>query len=80
MSSAAPRYTLLDQLCQQATPLLSEEIGPGQAAVSTNHAQVSDAPLHQVMSSLQTALVHTEIFASCAADYSAALERNHTNS
>lgn len=78
MSSAA--HTLLDQLCQQATPLLSEEIGPGQAAVSTNHTQVSDAPLHQVMSRLQTTFVRAEIFASCAADNSASLKHNRTKS
>lgn len=73
-------HTLLDQLCQQAAPLLSEEIGPGQAAVSSNHAQVSDAPLHQVMSCLQTTLARAKIFASCAADNSAALKHNHTKS
>lgn len=39
-------HTLLDQLCQQAAPLLSEEIGPGQAAVSTNNTQVGDASLY----------------------------------
>lgn len=78
MSSAA--HTLLDQLCQQAAPLLSEEIGPSQTAVSSNHTQVGDAPFHQVMSRLQTTLMRAEIFASCAADNSAALKHNHTKS
>ncbi len=77
MSAAA--HTLLHQLCQQAAPLRSEEIGPGQAAISTNHTQVCDAPLHQVMSRLQTTFVCAEIFASCTADNSATLKHNRTN-
>lgn len=41
--------TLLEELIQQAAPLLSEQVGSGQAAVSTNHAQVGDAVLHEVV-------------------------------
>lgn len=41
--------TLLEELIQQAAPLLSEQVGSGQTAVSADHAQVGDAALHEVV-------------------------------
>ncbi len=69
--------TRLDKLIQESTPLLPEEISPGQTAISTNHTQVSDATLHQVQSSTQTTLVGTKILTAGAANHSATL---HTHS
>lgn len=45
------RPTLLDELAQQAAPLLSEQVGSRQAAVATDHTQVGDAALDEVVSS-----------------------------
>lgn len=58
----------LEELIQKATPLLSEQVSAGQATVSTNHAQVGDAALDQVVCSLQTALAGTELFTAGTAD------------
>lgn len=60
--------TLIHQLCQQSTPLLPEEVGSCQAAVSSNDTQVGDAPLHQVVGSLQTTLMGAKLFAAGAAN------------
>lgn len=65
--------TLLHQLCQQPAPLLPEEVGSGQAAISTDHAQIGDSALHQVVSCLQTALVGTKLFTAGTADNSSTL-------
>ena len=65
--------TFLEQLIQQAAPLLPEPVGPGQTAVAADHAQVGDAVLHQVVRSLQAALAVKELFAAGAADDRAAL-------
>lgn len=64
---------MLQELVQQAAPLLSEHVGSGQAAVSTDHAQVGDAMLHQVVSCLQASLVAAELFTAGAADNGATL-------
>lgn len=67
--------TLLHQLPQQPTPFLPEEVGSRQAAISTDHTQVGDAVLHQVVSSLQASLVSAKLFAAGAANNSPALMR-----
>lgn len=67
LSSAAA--TLVHQLPQQSAPLLPEEVGPRQAAVSSNHAQVGDAAQHQVVRRLQASLVGTELFAAGTANH-----------
>lgn len=55
--------TILGQLLQQPAPLLPEDVGPGETAVPTNHTQVGDAPLHQVVSGFQAAFPGAEGFA-----------------
>lgn len=67
MRSAAG--TLVHQLQQQSAPLLPEEVGPRQAAVSSDHAQVGDAAQHQVVRCLQASLVGAELFAAGAANH-----------
>lgn len=54
--------TLLHQLRQQSTPFLPEEVGPRQTAISTDHTQVGDAVLNQVVSCLQASLVGAKLF------------------
>ena len=71
--TARSHTTLLHQLGQQPAPLLPEEVGSGQAAVSADHAQICDAALHQVVSCLQTALVGAKLFTAGAADHSSTL-------
>lgn len=71
----AGQITFLQQLIQQAAPLLSEEVGARQAAVPTNHAQVGDAALHQVERRFESALVGAELFTAGAADDGATLRR-----
>lgn len=66
-------HTLLHQLPQQPAPLLPEEVGSRQAAISANHAQVGDAALHQVVRRFQASLVAAELFAAGAADHRATL-------
>lgn len=61
--------TLVHQLPQQSAPFLPEEVGPRQAAVPTNHAQVGDAAQHEVVCCLQAPLVGAELFAAGAADH-----------
>lgn len=68
MASMAGR-TLLHQLPQQPAPLLPEEVGSCQAAISADHTQVGDAALHQVVRSLQASLVAAELFAAGATDH-----------
>lgn len=65
--------TLLEELVQQAAPLLSEQVGSGQAAVSANHTQVGDATLHEVVCGLQATLVGAKLFTASAADDCTAL-------
>lgn len=74
-SPAMRAVTLLEELIQQAAPLLPKEVGSGQAAVSTDHAQVGDAVLHQVVCGLQAALVGSKLFAAGAADDRATLRK-----
>lgn len=64
---------MLDELIQQAAPLLPEQVGSGKAAVSTDHAQVGDAVLHKVVRGPQSALVGTKLFTAGAADDCATL-------
>lgn len=64
---------MVHQLPQQPAPLLPEEVGPRQAAVSANHAQVGDAAQHQVVRCLQASLVGAELFTAGAADHCPAL-------
>jgi len=66
--------TLLQQLVQQAAPLLPEQVGAGEAAVAADHTQVGDAAAHQVVRGLQAALADAELLAAGAADDRAALE------
>lgn len=66
-------YTLLQKLVQQAAPLLSEQVSSGQTAISTDHAQVGDAPLDKVVCSSQTALTGTKLFTASAANDCSAL-------
>lgn len=65
----------LEELVQQAAPLLTEQVGAGQATVPTNHAQVGDAALHQVVRRFQTALAVTKLFTAGAADDCATLKK-----
>lgn len=64
---------MLEELVQQAAPLLSEQVGSGQAAVSADHAQVGDAALHEVVRGFQATLAGTKLFTAGAADDRAAL-------
>lgn len=66
--------TFFHQFSEQAAPLIAEDVGPGEAAIPTTHAQVGDAFIHQVEGGGQTALTCCEGFASGAADYSPALQ------
>lgn len=79
VSRRAPRrdVTLLDELIQQAAPLLSEQVGAGQAAVSADHTQVGDAALDEVVCGFQAALVGTKLLAACAADDGATLRESY---
>lgn len=67
----------LEELIQKATPLLSEQVGTGQATVSTNHAHVGDAALNQVVCSFQTALAGTELFTAGTSDDCTTLRKPH---
>lgn len=70
-------FTIFCQLIEQTGPLLTEEVCAGQTAVSTNHHQVRDAALHQVVSRLQTPRPLAEVLASSAANHCAALVNEH---
>lgn len=63
LTCCASTPTLLHQFPQQSAPLLPEEVGPRQAAISTNHTQVGDAVLYEVVGCLQTPLAAAELFA-----------------
>lgn len=56
------------EVTQQPTPLSPELIGSGQTAISSDHAQVSDAQFHQVAGGLHATLPGTEVLAASAAD------------
>lgn len=71
--SPGGEITFLEELIQQAAPLLSEQVGTSQAAVSANHAQVGDVALHQVVRRFQPSFMRTELFTAGAADDGAAL-------
>lgn len=71
------QFTFLYELCQQAAPLTAEDVGSGEAAVSTAHTQVGDAFLHQVESSGQPAFASCEGFASGATYHSPTLQQRH---
>lgn len=71
---SSPLSTLLHQLRQQPTPFLPEEVGPRQTAISTNHTQVGDAALHQVVCGFQATLVGTKLFTAGAPDDRATLK------
>lgn len=71
--------TLLQELIQQATPLLPEQVGSGQAAISTNHTQVGDTALHEVVCSFQASLVGTKLFTSCTANDCTTLKQKEMN-
>lgn len=67
----APRTqtrTIPGQLLQQPTPLLPEDVGPSEAPVPADHAQVGDAQPDQVVSCAQAPFPSTEGFAPGAAD------------
>ena len=65
--------TSFHQVCQQSAPLRPELVSAGEAAVASDHTQVGDAQLHQVAGGLLAALPGLEVFASGAANHSAAL-------
>lgn len=67
--------TFLEELIQKAAPLLSEQVGSGQAAVSADHAQVGDAALHQVVSGFQAPFAGTKLFTAGTADDRATLRK-----
>lgn len=71
--------TFFHKFSQQAAPLVSEDVGPGEAAVSAAHTQVGDAFIHQVEGGGQATLAGCEGFATGAADYSSALQPFHDN-
>lgn len=67
-------FTFLYELLQQAAPLTAEEVGSGEAAVSTAHTQVGDAFLHQVEGGGKPALSSHEGLASGATNHSPTLQ------
>lgn len=67
--------TVLDEFVQKAAPLLPEQVGSGQAAVSADHAQVGDAALNQVACGFQAALSGAKRFTAGAADDRATLRK-----
>ena len=69
------QHTLLDQLCQQVTPLGAEDVGPCEAAVTAAHTQVGDAALDQVEGRCQTPFQGVECHAAGAANHSTSLQR-----
>jgi len=66
-------HTWLYQLVLQSSPVLTELIGAGQAAVAANTHDVTDAVLNKVRSSFESAFTFPEVRTSCAADDGAAL-------
>lgn len=68
-------FTISDQVTQQSAPLSPELVCSGQTAVASNHAQVGDAQLHQVVCCLHTTLPTSEVLAAGTADNSASLRR-----
>lgn len=68
---------MLQKLIQQATPFLPEKVGSSQAAISTNHTQVSDPALHQVVSSFQASFMGTKLFTASAANDCTTLRQDH---
>lgn len=73
LCTAAGLATFVQELIQQAAPLLSEQVGARQAAVPTNHTQVGDAALHQVERRFEPALVGAELFTAGTTDDGATL-------
>lgn len=69
--------TFFHKLSQQAAPLVPEDVGPGEAAVSAANTQVGDAFIHQVEGGSQATLAGREDLAAGAADYSPALQPFH---
>jgi len=67
--------TSFHQVGQQSAPLRPELVGASEAAVASDHTQVGDAQLHQVVGGLLAAVPSLEVFASGAADHSPALAR-----
>lgn len=68
------KVTFLYKLCQQVTPLITEDVSSGEAAISTAHTQISDATLHQVKGSCQTTLFRSEILTASTANNCATLK------
>lgn len=65
--------TVLDEFLEQAVPLHTEEVGPGETAVASDYHEVGDAQLHQVLRRLETPPAFPEILAPCAPDHRPAL-------
>lgn len=63
---------LLQQLVQQAGPLLPEQVRTGQRTVTTDHDQVGDATADQVEGGLQTTLTLPEIGTTSGTDHGTA--------
>lgn len=59
---------VLHQLLQQARPLLTEQIGAGKGAIASNHHQVGDALLDQIVGGPEATLTLTEILAASGAN------------
>lgn len=65
---------MLYELFQQTAPLAAEDVCSSEAAVSTAHAQVGDAFLHQVKSCSKPALASREDLAPGTSDHSPTLQ------
>lgn len=59
---------VLDQLVQQAGPLLTEQIGAREGAIASNDHQIGDSSLNQVVSGFQATLTLTEVLATGGAN------------
>lgn len=73
--------TSFEQVSQQSTPLSPECVGSSQTAVTSNHTQVGDSQLHQVVGRLHTTFPGSEVLATGTADDSSSLtceERGET--
>lgn len=73
-----PVITWLYEFSQQTAPLIPEDVGPSEAAISAAHTQVGDAFFNQVKGGGQAALTSCEGFASGTANHSPTLQTFNT--
>lgn len=71
--------TSSDQVGQQVTPFCPELVGACQAAVTSNHTQVGDAQLDQVVSGLCASLLGAKVLTAGATYHGAALSFKKTS-